>query len=226
MAPADKGTGKKQDIKITGASTLGSDEVDRMVKDAEQYADEDKKQREAVDVKNQARFSLSVVGHALMRKVVSLWSVCGADWRTHVLLLFLLSIPWPNHRCLRLSCPPLLHLIHFLALCTCLRKSCTFASDIGCIIPCHLPVLCYQCTLTLTQCVQADSLVYQTEKQLKELGDKVPAEVKSKVEAKVSELKEVAAKDDVEGTKKVIDELQKEVSIPSLQRSSAISRNH
>ena len=37
---ADKGTGKKQDIKITGASTLASDEVDRMVKDAEKFADE------------------------------------------------------------------------------------------------------------------------------------------------------------------------------------------
>ena len=39
-ARADKGTGKKQDIKITGASTLASDEVDRMVKDAEKFADE------------------------------------------------------------------------------------------------------------------------------------------------------------------------------------------
>ena len=37
---------------------------------------------------------------------------------------------------------------------------------------------------------QADSVVYQTEKQLKELGDKVPTEVKEKVEAKLSELKE------------------------------------
>ena len=62
--------------------------------------------------------------------------------------------------------------------------------------------------------LQADSLVYQTEKQLKELGDKVPADVKTKVEAKVNELKEVAGKDDVEGTKKAIDELQKEVSWP------------
>ena len=53
MLCADKGTQKKQDIKITGASTLAGDEVDRMVKDAEQYADEDKKRREAVDVKNQ-----------------------------------------------------------------------------------------------------------------------------------------------------------------------------
>ncbi|GJZ98928.1 stromal 70 kDa heat shock-related protein, chloroplastic [Tanacetum coccineum] len=37
---------------------------------------------------------------------------------------------------------------------------------------------------------QADSVVYQTEKQLKELGDKVPTEVKEKVEAKLGELKE------------------------------------
>ena len=70
--------------------------------------------------------------------------------------------------------------------------------------------------------LQADSLVYQTEKQLKELGDKVPADVKTKVEAKVNELKEVAAKDDVEGTKKAIDELQKEVSSPFSLYSSGL----
>ena len=52
---ADKGTGKQQDIKITGASTLAGDEVDRMVKEAEKYADEDKAKREAVDIKNQVR---------------------------------------------------------------------------------------------------------------------------------------------------------------------------
>ena len=35
----DKGTGKKQDIKITGASTLPSDQVEKMVKEAERFAE-------------------------------------------------------------------------------------------------------------------------------------------------------------------------------------------
>ncbi|CAA7406533.1 unnamed protein product [Spirodela intermedia] len=92
VAAIDKGTGKKQDITITGASTLPGDEVDRMVKEAERFAKEDKERREAIDTKN-----------------------------------------------------------------------------------------------------QADSVVYQTEKQLKELGEKVPAEVKEKVEGKLGELKEALA---------------------------------
>lgn len=85
----DKGTGKKQDITITGASTLPQDEVEKMVKEAERFAQEDREKREAIDTKN-----------------------------------------------------------------------------------------------------QAESVVYQTEKQLKELGDKVPAAVKEKVEAKLKELKD------------------------------------
>ncbi|GKD73553.1 stromal 70 kDa heat shock-related protein, chloroplastic, partial [Tanacetum coccineum] len=89
VTASDKGTGKKQDITITGASTLPSDEVQRMVNEAEKFAKEDKEKRDAIDTKN-----------------------------------------------------------------------------------------------------QADSVVYQTEKQLKELGDKVPTEVKEKVEAKLGELKE------------------------------------
>merc|ERR1719230_2370926 len=54
VTATDKGTNKKQDIRITGASTLSSDEVDRMVNEAEKFASEDKEKREAVDIKNQA----------------------------------------------------------------------------------------------------------------------------------------------------------------------------
>jgi molecular chaperone DnaK len=50
----DKGTGKEQSISITGASTLPSDEVERMVKEAEANAAEDKERRERIDLKNQA----------------------------------------------------------------------------------------------------------------------------------------------------------------------------
>ncbi|KAI4337635.1 hypothetical protein L6164_016023 [Bauhinia variegata] len=89
VTAVDKGTGKKQDITITGASTLPNDEVERMVKEAEKFASEDKEKRDAIDTKN-----------------------------------------------------------------------------------------------------QADSVVNQTEKQLKEPGDKVPGPVKEKVEAKLGELKD------------------------------------
>ncbi len=50
----DRGTGKEQTISITGASTLPHDEVERMVKDAEQNAASDKDRREKIDLKNQA----------------------------------------------------------------------------------------------------------------------------------------------------------------------------
>ena len=50
----DKGTGKEQSITITGASTLPSDEVERMVRESEQNASEDKEKREKIDLKNQS----------------------------------------------------------------------------------------------------------------------------------------------------------------------------
>jgi molecular chaperone DnaK len=50
----DKGTGKQQSITITGASTLPSEEVDRMVRESEQNAAADKDRREKIDLKNQA----------------------------------------------------------------------------------------------------------------------------------------------------------------------------
>ncbi|XP_073308174.1 stromal 70 kDa heat shock-related protein, chloroplastic-like [Primulina huaijiensis] len=106
----DKGTGKKQDITITGASTLPSDEVERMVKEAEKFSKEDKEKRDAIDTKN-----------------------------------------------------------------------------------------------------QADSVVYQTEKQLKELGDKVPAPVKEKVEAKLGELKTVISGGSTQAIKEAMAALNQEV---------------
>jgi len=106
----DKGTGKKQDIKITGASTLSSDEVDRMVADAEKFANEDKLKREQVEVRN-----------------------------------------------------------------------------------------------------SSDSMVYQTEKQLEELNDKVPQDIKDKVTEKVTQLKEAIASDDLEKMKSAQEELQQQV---------------
>ncbi|MCP4719314.1 MAG: molecular chaperone DnaK, partial [Desulfobacteraceae bacterium] len=54
VAAKDKATGKEQSIQITAASGLSEEEIDRMVKDAEMHADEDKKKRELVDTKNQA----------------------------------------------------------------------------------------------------------------------------------------------------------------------------
>ncbi|KDP31625.1 hypothetical protein JCGZ_14850 [Jatropha curcas] len=54
VTAVDKGTGKKQDITISGASTLPSDEVERMVREAEKFAKEDKAKRDAIDTKNQA----------------------------------------------------------------------------------------------------------------------------------------------------------------------------
>jgi len=103
----DKGTGKEQSISISGASTLPGDEVDRMVKEAENNAATDKERREKIDRKN-----------------------------------------------------------------------------------------------------QADSLTYQAEKQLTELGDKVPAADKTKVEGLIKDLREAVQKEDDERIKTLTTELQ------------------
>ncbi|OKH56277.1 molecular chaperone DnaK [Calothrix sp. HK-06] len=103
----DKGTGKEQSISITGASTLDKNDVERMVRDAEQNASTDKERREKIDRKN-----------------------------------------------------------------------------------------------------QADSLAYQAEKQIQELGDKVPPADKTKVEGLVKDLKDAVAKEDDEQIKRIMPELQ------------------
>ncbi|MFD9357568.1 molecular chaperone DnaK [Streptomyces sp. NPDC060031] len=50
----DLGTGKEQKMTVTGGSSLGKDEVDRMRQEAEQYADEDLRRKEAAETRNQA----------------------------------------------------------------------------------------------------------------------------------------------------------------------------
>jgi len=106
----DKGTGKEQSISITGASTLPDDEVQRMVREAEQNAATDKERRERIERKN-----------------------------------------------------------------------------------------------------QADTLSYQAEKQLNELGDKVPEADKTKIEGMVKELREAIAQDDDDKIKTLTTDLQQEL---------------
>lgn len=103
----DKGTGKEQSISITGASTLPSDEVDRMVQEAEANASADKDRRDKIDRKN-----------------------------------------------------------------------------------------------------QADTLAYQAEKQLSELGDKVPADEKTKAEGMIKDLREAVTNEDDDKIQAVMPELQ------------------
>ena len=50
----DLGTGKEQDIKITASTNMSKEDIDKAVKEAEQFAEEDKKRREEVDTKNNA----------------------------------------------------------------------------------------------------------------------------------------------------------------------------
>jgi len=54
VSAKDLGTGKQQSIEIKSSSGLSEDEVERMTKEAESHAEEDKKKREVVDLKNQA----------------------------------------------------------------------------------------------------------------------------------------------------------------------------
>jgi len=54
VSAKDLGTGKEQKITITASSGLSKDEVDRMMKDAQSHADEDKKRREEIEARNKA----------------------------------------------------------------------------------------------------------------------------------------------------------------------------
>ncbi len=54
VSAKDKGTGKEQHITITSSTNMSKEDIDRAVKDAEKFAEEDKKQKDAVEVKNRA----------------------------------------------------------------------------------------------------------------------------------------------------------------------------
>jgi molecular chaperone DnaK len=103
----DLGTGKEQKISITGSSGLSKDEVEKMRKEAESHAEEDKKAKEAIEIKN-----------------------------------------------------------------------------------------------------NADTLAYQSEKQLKELGDKIPADKRKPVEDAIAAVREAINKNDTDAIKRAYDDLQ------------------
>jgi molecular chaperone DnaK len=54
VSAKDRGTGKEQSLTITGGTSLPKDDINRMVQEAEQYAEEDRRRREAAEAKNQA----------------------------------------------------------------------------------------------------------------------------------------------------------------------------
>src|SRR5205807_10336079 len=107
VSAKDLGTGKEQKISITGSSGLSKDEVQKMQQEAEAHAEEDKKAKEAIEIKN-----------------------------------------------------------------------------------------------------NADTLAYQSEKQLKELGDKVPADKKKAVEDAIAAVRDAINKNDTDAMKRTYDELQ------------------
>jgi molecular chaperone DnaK len=107
VSAKDLGTGKEQKISITGSSGLSKDEVEKMRREAETHADEDKKAKEAIEIKN-----------------------------------------------------------------------------------------------------NADTLAYQSEKQLKELGDKIPADKRKLVEDAIAAVREAINKNDTDAIKRAYDDLQ------------------
>ena len=123
VSAKDLGTGKEQKISITGSSGLSKEEIEKMQREAEAHADEDKKAKEAIEIKN-----------------------------------------------------------------------------------------------------NADNLAYQSEKQLKELGDKISGDKKKQVEDAIAAVREAIEKNDTEAMKRAYDDLQnkfQEVSAELYKQASA-----
>jgi len=123
VSAKDLGTGKEQKISITGSSGLSKEEIDKMQREAESHAEEDKKAKEAIEVKN-----------------------------------------------------------------------------------------------------NADMLAYQSEKQLKELGDKIPADKKKQVEDAIAAVRDAITRNDTDAIKRTYDDLQnkfQDVSAELYKQASA-----
>jgi molecular chaperone DnaK len=65
VSAKDLGTGKQQQIRIEGSSGLSKDEVDKMKRDAEMHADEDKRKREFADARNEAESRIHLIEKAM-----------------------------------------------------------------------------------------------------------------------------------------------------------------
>ena len=75
VSAKDKGTGKEQQIRIQASGGLSDDDIDRMVKDAEAHADEDKQRRELVEAKNQGE----ALAHSTEKNIAEHGDKIGAD---------------------------------------------------------------------------------------------------------------------------------------------------
>ncbi|HUP99801.1 MAG TPA: molecular chaperone DnaK [Aeromicrobium sp.] len=80
VSAKDRGTGKEQSMTITGGSALSKDDIDKMVKDAEQYAEEDRKRREAVETRNHAE----TLAHSTERFLAENGDKVGDDLKAEV----------------------------------------------------------------------------------------------------------------------------------------------
>ena len=80
VSAVDKATGKEQSIKIQASSGLSDEEVDRMVKDADAHADEDKKKRELIDLKNESEARI----HAAQKSMADLGDDLDASLKEDV----------------------------------------------------------------------------------------------------------------------------------------------
>src|SRR6202023_738387 len=80
VSATDKGTGKEQSMTITGQSSLAKDDIERMVRDAEAHAEEDKTRREEAEVRNQAD-SLVYQTEKMLKEQASSFS---GDQKSHV----------------------------------------------------------------------------------------------------------------------------------------------